>query len=208
MNMADKIIALRKSRGISQDELAEKLNVSRQAVSRWETGAAMPDAMNILQLSRLFQVTADYLLNDDYSSDSDLPQVKQAKAGSFEQIMVMLITLEVMAVILQFMCMVILQNLVFTILSFIPMAALIGGFEYTCRKKGVNDEVRHFRRRFYSASAWLGLYFPVRLITLAATSLYPRPYSSLALECVILVVYLMAVMLVRLEIQKRSLPKE
>ena len=44
----------------------EKLDVSRQAISRWESGAAMPDANNILQLSKLFDVTTDYLLNDDY----------------------------------------------------------------------------------------------------------------------------------------------
>lgn len=205
MTLADKILALRKARGISQDELAEALNVSRQAVSRWETGTAMPDAMNILQLSRLFQVTTDYLLNDDYASDNDLPPVKQAKAGTYEQLMVILITLEVMVVILQFMCMIILQNLFFAILSFVPFAALIGGFECVCRKNGINEQAGAFRRRFYSISAWLGLYFPTRLIVLALTSLYPRPYSALALECVIVVIYLIVVMLVHLEIQKHSL---
>lgn len=205
MKLADKILFLRKDRSMSQDELAEALDVSRQAISRWETGSAMPDASNILQLSRLFGVTADYLLNDDYQSDGDLPQVKQAKAVSYEQLMAILITLEVMAVMLQFICVVVLQNLVFAILSFFPFAALIGGFEYACRKNGLNEQSKAFRRRVYSISAWLGLYFPIRLIVRALTSLYPRPYSTLALECVIAVIYLMAVMLVRLKIQKRRL---
>ena len=72
MKLSDKIVRLRKSNGMSQEELADKLGVSRQAISRWEMGTAMPDATNILQLSRLFQVTTDYLLNDEYQSDNDL----------------------------------------------------------------------------------------------------------------------------------------
>lgn len=64
MNLSEKILLLRKQRGLSQEALAEQLGVSRQAVSRWETGSALPDAGNLLQLSRLFGVTADSLLND------------------------------------------------------------------------------------------------------------------------------------------------
>ena len=58
---------------MSQEELAEQLDVSRQAVSRWEVGSALPDASNILQLSKLFGVSADYLLNDDYKGEAPAP---------------------------------------------------------------------------------------------------------------------------------------
>lgn len=77
MKLSDKIIQLRKSNGWSQEDLAEKINVSRQAISRWENGTALPDSNNILQLSKLFNVTADYLLNDDYESDDDIPCLKE-----------------------------------------------------------------------------------------------------------------------------------
>ncbi len=77
MKLSDKIIQLRKSNGWSQEDLAEKMNVSRQAISRWENGTALPDSNNILQLSKLFDVTADYLLNDDYESDDDIPCLKE-----------------------------------------------------------------------------------------------------------------------------------
>ena len=66
MRLSEKIVRLRKARGMSQEALAEQLGVSRQAVSRWELGSALPDASNLLQLSRLFGVSADYLLNDAY----------------------------------------------------------------------------------------------------------------------------------------------
>lgn len=101
MKLSDKIVRLRKTNGMSQEELADKLGVSRQAISRWEMGAAMPDATNILQLSRLFQVTTDYLLNDEYQSDNDLPKVKEVKTDGIHQIMIFLITLEVMVLIIQ-----------------------------------------------------------------------------------------------------------
>ena len=57
MKLSDKIVGLRKSNGMSQEDLAEKLDVSRQAISRWESGAAMPDANNILQLSKCYRIT-------------------------------------------------------------------------------------------------------------------------------------------------------
>lgn len=82
MKLCEKILSLRKQAGLSQEELAEKLGVSRQAVSRWEVGSAQPDASNVLQLSKLFAVTADYLLNEDYDSDFDVPAVKSVTRGA------------------------------------------------------------------------------------------------------------------------------
>lgn len=64
MIFADKLIDLRKKNGWSQEELAEKLNVSRQAVSKWEGAQSVPDMGRIIQLSELFGVTTDYLLKD------------------------------------------------------------------------------------------------------------------------------------------------
>ena len=65
MKLAEKITMLRKRAGLSQEELAEKLKVSRQAVSRWEQGAAVPDTANVVQLARLFGVATDFLLLDE-----------------------------------------------------------------------------------------------------------------------------------------------
>lgn len=65
MILADKIIKLRKKNGWSQQELAEKMQVSRQAVSKWEGAQTIPDLEKILMLSNLFGVTTDYLLKDE-----------------------------------------------------------------------------------------------------------------------------------------------
>lgn len=204
MRLPDKIVELRKRNGWSQEDLAEKINVSRQAISKWEGGTAQPDASNILQLSKLFGVTTDYLLNDDYSSDEDLPKVKEVRKSNLNQIMVYLITLEVMDLILQFMCVIILQNIVFGVLSFIPFVAMIGAFEYAHRKRA-NETTITFRKKFYKISVWLGLYFPIRLVAKTLAHMYPRPYSPLILECVIFALYLMCATLLNLAIDKQHL---
>lgn len=77
MTFAEKLLQLRKKEGYSQDELANKLDVSRQAVSHWEMGTAVPDSINLLYISKIFQVSTDYLLNDAYESDADIPKVKE-----------------------------------------------------------------------------------------------------------------------------------
>ena len=77
MTFAEKLLHLRKREGYSQEELANILDVSRQAISRWEVGTAVPDSSNLLHISKLFGVSTDFLLNDDYDSDNDLPKVKE-----------------------------------------------------------------------------------------------------------------------------------
>ena len=82
MILADKIIRLRKKNGWSQEELANKMNVSRQAVSKWEGAQAIPDLEKILQMSTLFGVTTDYLLKDEIEAeefvDTDVsPEVRR-----------------------------------------------------------------------------------------------------------------------------------
>ena len=209
MKLSEKIVELRKSGGMSQEELAEKLNISRQAVSRWEMGTAMPDAANILQLSKLFSVTTDYLLNEEYQSHNDLTKVKEEKADGVHQIMIILVTLEVMSLVTQFLTVIILPNISLGILSLIPFIAMVGGFEYAYQKKSSDANERNplLRKQFYKISVWLGTYFPIRLAVTAAMHLYPRPYKSLVLECIILVVYIMTATLVSLKIEKRNLPK-
>ena len=65
MILADKIMTLRKKTGWSQEELAAQLNVSRQSVSKWEGAQSIPDMDKVVQMSRLFGVTTDFLLKDE-----------------------------------------------------------------------------------------------------------------------------------------------
>lgn len=71
MKIEEKIQRLRKEKGWSQEELAFRLDVSRQSVSKWEMGTAVPDVDKILKMSELFSVSTDYLLKDDNERDTE-----------------------------------------------------------------------------------------------------------------------------------------
>ncbi|MDE5557173.1 MAG: helix-turn-helix domain-containing protein [Ruminococcus sp.] len=75
MILADKIIELRKKAGLSQDELAEQMDVSRQSVSKWEGAQSVPDLNKILKLSEIFGVSIDYLLKDDFEKPA--PEISE-----------------------------------------------------------------------------------------------------------------------------------
>lgn len=64
MNFSQKLQLIRKNKGYTQEELAGKLDVSRQAVAKWESGQVYPDISNLIQISKLFNVTVDYLVKD------------------------------------------------------------------------------------------------------------------------------------------------
>lgn len=85
MTLAEKITLLRKQKGWSQEELAEKMDISRQSVSKWESGQSVPDLDKIIKISNIFAVSTDYLLKedgeeesfaerDDYETNSDISE--------------------------------------------------------------------------------------------------------------------------------------
>lgn len=76
MILADKIILERKKNGWSQEELADKLGVTRQAVSKWEGAQTTPDLQRILEMSKLFGVTVDYLIKDEMDSEEYAPSIE------------------------------------------------------------------------------------------------------------------------------------
>ena len=95
MILADKIIELRKKNGWSQEDLAEKLDVSRQSVSKWESAQSVPDMGRIVKLSEIFGVSTDYLLKDDIGqpeptelvdTDSRLRTVSMEEAAAFRRV--------------------------------------------------------------------------------------------------------------------------
>lgn len=69
MELKDKLLMLRKEKNLSQQQLADQLNVSRQSISKWELGESQPDISNIVLLSEIFHVSTDYLLKDEYEGE-------------------------------------------------------------------------------------------------------------------------------------------
>lgn len=71
MTFSEKLFKLRTQEGYSQEDLAEKLQVSRQAVSKWEIGSTLPETDKLVSIAKTFDVSIDYLLNDDYKLDAN-----------------------------------------------------------------------------------------------------------------------------------------
>mgnify|MGYP002412237337 CR=1 FL=1 len=85
MILADKIIQLRKQFGWSQENLADALNVSRQSVSKWESGNSIPDLTKILKMAEIFGVSTDYLLKDEIEKpDAQSPEGMQGGDNSHD----------------------------------------------------------------------------------------------------------------------------
>ena len=85
MSFADRLIQLRKAKGLSQEDLADSLGVSRQAISRWEQGNTFPDLLNLQKIMKVFGVSADYLICDEYADEGnndDLPAPETDKLQS------------------------------------------------------------------------------------------------------------------------------
>ena len=86
MNFSEKLLTLRKAKDLTQEQLAEKLDVSRQSVSKWESGQATPDLEKIVEISAIFDVTTDYLLK---SSEIDDLSVKTEMLEKQQQMMLL-----------------------------------------------------------------------------------------------------------------------
>ena len=89
MILGEKIAVLRKQNGWSQEDLAEQLQISRQSVSKWESGASIPDLDRIVKLSALFGVSTDYLLKDEIQdvawSETDEPAEGASRRVGLEE---------------------------------------------------------------------------------------------------------------------------
>ncbi len=82
MDISEKIYKLRKQSGLSQEQLAEQLNVSRQAVSKWESGTSLPESEKLVAISNFFNVSLDYLLKDsDIAPGEEQPHILPEKNG-------------------------------------------------------------------------------------------------------------------------------
>ncbi len=111
MILAEKIVRLRKKNGWSQEELAEKMQVSRQAVSKWEGAQTVPDLEKILMLGKLFGVTTNYLLKDEledeaYTDDADASPIKRVSLAQADEYLSWRKTASVRIAVGTFLCIV------------------------------------------------------------------------------------------------------
>ncbi len=86
MELNTKLVALRKKKGLSQSELAEKINVSRQTISRWEVGKALPTSENLKYLSQIYKVSFEYLLLEDEEETEEKIAIEANDLGQTKEV--------------------------------------------------------------------------------------------------------------------------
>lgn len=91
MTTAEKLVRLRKEKGLSQLQLAEEINVSRQAISRWEVGLAVPSREKLRALSELYNVSVDYLLSDKTEDEAKEKPSNHLRVGLIACVVVILL---------------------------------------------------------------------------------------------------------------------
>lgn len=99
MKLEEKLVSLRKAKGFTQMKVAEELDVSRQAVSRWESGYALPSTEKLKVLSELYEVSIDYLLNEENeNSDWSVKETGEKRKGKKWAVCVLCMFIVVVAV--------------------------------------------------------------------------------------------------------------
>lgn len=176
MKLSDRIQNLRKTKGLSQEELAEALGVSRQAVSKWESGQSSPDLDKIVQLSEYFGVSTDHLLKGTEldPADNEGPNtafILNAVATAFDLLSIVLSafiwyeTQEAGALIAGFV-----------FLIFALMLHMIGS------RWAKGKEELLLKLRFWKVNIWLVLFLPLSLVYNILALGWPAPYPLIAMN--------------------------
>lgn len=205
MKMADKIHALRKEKGLSQEQLAESLGVSRQSVSKWESGQSVPDLDKILPLSKLFAVSTDFLLDEDAERSQALPQPKSqttlrivritATAGNAVGLILALVSVSISS-------------------AWTEPLFLIGWFgqiiqcalyEATLAWQLSSNQRRACRAKFYRSNVWLLAWIPAYVLSSVAFRVVSWPYPSVLPTLAALVLSLIVCVSATAYIQKKQL---
>lgn len=208
MIFGEKLLQLRRQAGYSQEDLAALLGVSRQAISRWELGATLPDAQNLKQLSSLFSVSIDSMLNDGMeltalgqpvpSASAEDGRKEQNRRIAFGALMGMYAA----ALCLGLTGWIVTQR---TLATLLPMTIHIVGtvvFETVWRNHG--GILPEWRRRYYRTAIWMMAWFPCWHGSRILWHLYPRAYNIIFPMLTAGILYLAVCFCVRHSFRKKE----
>lgn len=194
MTLGEKIQQLRKTIDLSQEQLAEQLNVSRQAVSKWELGESLPDINKIIQLSKLFQVSTDYLLHDEIDSDMNIPAVKNSNNSlkgqyGMKTLFVVATGIIIIGLIMSIAAQFTWQTLFSVSIGFIVQIISIMVFESLKDRYVTEGENQLTRKKFYSLNVWFVLPFPIIILSDTIFRFIPWSYSIITAKIFKVVFY-------------------
>lgn len=166
MTFPEKLQALRRQQGWSQEELAARISISRQAVSKWESGTAVPDTANILALADLFGVSTDYLLIDGCDSSTDIPAacLYEAEMNRDLNRLTAWTVFEYLGLFWTVSGTLVHRSSLTPLFGAAGQIAGIIGFEICFHRYSVLPEARNVRRKFYQAAVWAFALAPCQFV--------------------------------------------
>lgn len=177
MKLEEKISSLREKQGLNQDSLAEKMHVSVKEISDWETGAVRPSKEQLIQLSKILNVSSEELLSKEETAQA---KEKAQKEATKRTIFIFMSAFNIMLFILQIVFSFFLQRESFSLIVTGLSVVVIAFFELL---NHMNHETG-YRRFFYTESVWLDVYFPVRILV------HHVIHSSVLFNIMAIVIYL------------------
>ena len=209
MTFGEKLQQLRKDRGWSQERLAEEIPISRQAVSKWESGAAAPDTENVVRLSDIFGVSTDYLLHDDFTGDEDIPAVKRReeelqKVRNRDTAMMVLMGIMAMGLFWQLVGALIYQSPLIVLLGMTAHIVIVIAFEALFRRYQGDPEAREQRLLFWQLTVWFVSLFPCAALTRILWAFWPGPHLHIWEVLSPLLLYLPLCLVVTLLLRKKK----
>lgn len=179
MKFNEKLLQLRKEKGYSQEELAQKLGVSRQAISKWEVSDSYPEMENILEICKLFDVTTDYMLKEDVARD------EKSKVGNSSKKYGFMLGTIICVIGLLFSAIGWYETQTMSAVG-IGVIIQLGGFVVYQLLKGSNKD----DFKFYSFFSLLILPYFSMFLGSYILNLFPRPKASIVYSGASLVLYL------------------
>lgn len=171
MNISDRIQTLRKTKGLSQEELADKLGVSRQAVSKWESEQSIPDLDRIIIMSDFFEVTTDYILK---GIEAEAPAAMHWDAKLFAGVAT---GLNFVGLILA--CAVWYENQTATALVLGAIIMLVGCLVFAIGQSTPARNAEKAKHFFWALNIWILSLMPLSLVYNALFSYTLAPYPLL-----------------------------
>lgn len=180
MTLGNKIQQLRKKSHLSQEQLAGQLSVSRQAISKWELGESIPETDKIVQLSRIFKVSTDYLLHDEIDSDSEIPTEKTNNEFLMNQngtktLFIVFTGLNIIGLLLSIVAQHTWQTVLSVSVGLIVQIIGVIIFEAMSSHYITPNRNKMVRKGFYALNVWIILPFPVIFLSNFVLRFYPRP---------------------------------
>lgn len=215
MKLGEKLYQLRKSKGMSQEQLAAQIKVSRQAISKWELCESIPDTDNIIQLSNLFGVSTDYLLKDELNNISENPSNTTGYGDLTKHSYVRIVPgifigIEMAALLLAFMIfilwnpyknnvyMTLHENVIKAGACFMVQLASVVLFELLIHGKLSEEKREYVKAYFYIASIWLLMPLPMIYLGFIMFPIIRRPITYWSDLLYLLIPYVLISVLVTL----------